>query len=191
MKYEAVAQFTVTGSSKVNGAINLLNRYGIDYVILDQSTGILSPKSCEIVILKPEPAKLTPDKVFSFMMKFDEMVRIGKESHTLTPAQIDLAKSCDKAKLLSFLNDTWYRVKVSYVKIIAMLAQAYAIADNKPDLDPGEKNDASDSGCPVVDAAFAKLSELNDMFPKELLDELLSGNRATTTDQNEKGENKS
>ena len=151
MKYEAVAQFSVTGH-QVKSVRNLLDSYGIDYVILNSSgTGLLlSTLTCEIAILKPEPTELTPDRMFSFIMKFDEMVRIGKESHTLTPAQIDLAKSCDKVKLLKFLDDIWYSTKVAYVKIIAMLAQAYAIAYAKPDStstdNSGDRQKHNDNG---------------------------------------------
>lgn len=191
MKYEAVAQFTVTGNLKVRGVRNLLDMYGIDYAILESSgTGVLSTLVCEFVILKPEPTEITPDRLFSFMMKFDEMVRIGNSTHALTPAQIDFAKSCDKAKMLKFLDDIWYRVKVSYVKIIAMLAQAYSIAYDKPESNPDEKHEAEGTNCSMVEEAFAKLAELNDLIPEELLNELRNG-KYTTTDMDKKGENKS
>lgn len=166
MKYEAVAQFTVTGGTKAQGVINLLERYGIDYVVLNTSgTGIFSTISYEFAILKPGLTEITPDKMFSFMMKFDEMVRIGKSTHSLTPAQIDLAKSCDKAKLLKFLNDMWYQVKVSYVKIIAMLAQAYAIAYDKPEPISNEKSGSEESESPIsmeiLIGEFKKTSQMD------------------------------
>lgn len=139
MKYEAVAQFTVSGS-KVKSATELLERYGIDYVILDSTGGVLQTPTADIVIIKPAPTEMTPARLFSFMMKFDEMVRVGKETHTLTPAQIDMAKSCDKVKLLKCLDEVWYNAKVAYVKLVAMIAQAYTIAESKPDITEPDKH---------------------------------------------------
>lgn len=178
MKYEAVAQFTVTGGSGVKSVRDLLDKYGLDYVILGSSgTGILQPLTYEIAILKPEPTAMTPDRLFSFMMKFDEIVRIGKSTHALTPAQIDFAKSCDKAKLLKFLDGIWYQVKDSYVKVIAMLAQAYSIAYDKPDSNSGEKTGADEMESSVLQEGTIDKKEITEklisIFPKEMIDEFM------------------
>lgn len=171
MKYESVAQFTVNGGCKVDGTINLLERYGIDFVVLNSSgTGLFSTRSCEIAILKPEPSKMTPDRLLSFMMKFDEMVRIGKETHALTPAQIDLAKSCDKAKMLKLLDEIWYYTKVAYTRVVAMLAQAYAIVDSRPDSKPGDENNSGDTkSLATNDAMKAFLDSISDEDKEQLM----------------------
>lgn len=172
MKYESVAQFTVNGGYKVDGTINLLERYGIDFVILSSSgTGLFSAKSCEFAILKPEPSKMTPDRLLSFMMKFDEMVRIGKETQVLTPAQIDLAKSCDKAKMLKLLDEIWYYTKVTYTRAVAMLAQAYAIVDNRPDSELGNEKNPGDTKSQATSDAMKKfLDSISDEDKDQLME---------------------
>lgn len=171
MKYESVAQFTVNGGYKVDGTINLLERYGIDFVILSSSgTGLFSAKSCEFAILKPEPSKMTPDRLLSFMMKFDEMVRIGKETQVLTPAQIDLAKSCDKAKMLKLLDELWYYTKVAYTRAVAMLAQAYAIVDSRPDSESGNEKNPGDTKSQATNDAMKKfLDSISDEDKDQLM----------------------
>lgn len=180
MKQCIVGQFT-TSRFGAKRAAELLDRYGIDYAITGETGSLFSP-SCDVIILKPDAKKVTPERLFSFMMKFDNTVRIGKQTHSLTAEQIDLLKSCDKVKLLKSLDTLWDTAMRVYVYCISIFAQAYAIAneevgsDNKfKDNKDAKLDESNNSGQIRANMTSDTMKEFLDGLPDDIYVALTAG----------------